>query len=72
MDVAAIFADETEGGGVGPIEVEEGGKTRVQLGFAAMEFVVGADLTFEVNAVDFVCLRFFCSEQTHGRRLHCE
>lgn len=54
MDVAAGFANETDSGGVGPVEVKETGGGGVELGFAAVKLVVAADLAFEEVAVDFV------------------
>jgi hypothetical protein len=66
VDVAAGFADETDGGGVGPIDVEEAGGGGVELRLATVEFVVAADLAFEDVAVDFVGLGFGFGEESHG------
>jgi hypothetical protein len=66
VDVAAGFADETHGGGVGPVEIEEGHGGGVELGFAAVEFVVAADLAFQNVAVDFVGFGFGFLKESHG------
>jgi hypothetical protein len=65
MDVAAGFADETDGGGVCPIDVEETGGGGVELGLATVEFVVAADLAFEDVAVDFVRFGLGFGEESH-------
>lgn len=69
VDVAAMVADEAGGGGVGPIDVEEGGDGGVELGFATVKFVVGTDLAFQDVALNLVGFGFGFGKEWHGSRM---
>jgi hypothetical protein len=61
VDVAARFANEADGGGVGPIQIEKREGGRIELSLAPVEFVVPTNLALEKMTVDLVRFGFgFC------------
>jgi hypothetical protein len=64
--VTARFADETDRGSVCPIEIEKREGGSVELCFAAMEFVVTANLALQNMSVDLVRFRFSFRKESHG------
>lgn len=66
VNIAALFADVTICRSVGPVKIEEGSGSRVELGFPVPELIILTDLTLQLNARDCLFFRLFFAENTHG------
>jgi hypothetical protein len=66
VNIAALFADVAICRRIGPVKIEEGSGSCVELGLPVPELIVLTDLTLQLNARNCLLFRLFFAENAHG------